>query len=315
MIASCSHEDAKKHGKDRNGNQRFRCRQCGQTFLEDRVKPIGEMRIDLDQAAMALGLMLEGMSVRATERMTGLHRDTICDLILTVGENCQRFLDSAVRNVQVTDVQIDELWSFVGCKEKTRQSRSYGEDQGDSWTFIAIERKTKLILAHLVGKRDGETATRFLRMVRGAVADCHYQVTTDGLAAYQFAVPFELGSNVDYAMLIKQYASSQEQTRYSPAVIIRSEKVPQFGNPDLNFVCTSHIERMNLTLRMQLRRFTRLTNGHSKSLAHHTAMQSLYFAWYNFCRKHETIKTTPAVASGLAERPFTLLQLLQVAAG
>lgn len=182
-------------------------------------------------------------------------------------------------------------------------------------TIICVDAAGKLYTdSKLVGNRDALTANRFLRKVRGAVADCRYQVTTDGLSTYRYAVPFQLGSNIDYAMLIKQYAATQEQTRYSPATIISIEKVAIFGEPDMDSVCTSHIERLNLTLRMQLRRFTRLTNGHSKSLSHHTAMQGIFFAWYNFCRKHETLKTTPAVASGLTERPMTLLQLLQAAA-
>ncbi len=314
-VGPCSHAHTKKHGTDRKGNQRFRCKECGQTFIEERVKPIGDMRIDQDRAELAIKLLLEGMSIRAAARITNLHRDTIDDLILVVGANCERFQHATVVNVPVNDVQIDELWSFVGCKAKTAEKKGYNDERGDSWTYIAIERDTKLILAHHVGNRNAVATDRFLKKVRRAVDDTQrYQVTTDGFNAYQYGVPFALGSNIDFGQLIKQYAASQSETRYSPATIIRSEKVPQFGNPDTNRICTSHVERANLTVRMQLRRFTRLTNAHSKSLDHHIAMQAIFFAWYNFCRKHETIKMTPAMASGLTGQAWSLQTLLERAA-
>lgn len=305
----CSCSTSKKDGKDRKGQQRFKCLQCGRRWTDTGSKPIGNMRIDLDKAAFAINLLLEGTSIRACERLTGLNRDTICDLILVVGDNCQRFLDSTIRNVPVEDVQVDELWSFVGMKERTRKQRGYSEDFGDSWTFIAIERNSKLILAHHVAKRDGDATHDFLRRLRTAVTG-RFQITTDGFKSYEAGVPMTFFQDVDFAQLIKQYKSTQEETRYSPATIIRADKVVRFGNPDVNKVCTSHVERLNLTVRMQCRRFTRLTNAHSKSLPHHIAMQAIFVAWYNFCRKHETIKTTPAVQSGLAVKTLTLKELL-----
>ena len=165
ILAACQHESVKKHGKDRKGNQRYRCRLCGETWTDQGPKLLGNMRISMKQATMALGMILEGMSIRATERFTGLHRNTIDDLILVVGENCQRLLDSKVKGVAAEDVQLDELWSFIGCKEKTRVARGYSEEVGDSWTFLAIERNTKLILAHKVGRRDSETCQEFLRQL------------------------------------------------------------------------------------------------------------------------------------------------------
>lgn len=313
ILATCQHETVKKHGKDRNGNQRTRCCLCGQTFVERGSKPLGDMRISMDDAELALNLLLEGCSIRTTERITGLHRDTIDDLILVVGENCQRLLDAKVKSVAVKDVQLDEIWSFVGCKEKTRLARGYNVEMGDSWTFIAIDRNTKLVVAHKVGQRDSFTCCEFLKQLDKATTG-RFQLSSDGLAAYTSNVPFVLGSRVDFAQLIKNYAASQSTTRYSPATIINAEKKPQFGNPDWDRICTSHIERLNLTLRMNLRRFTRLTNGHSKSLKHHTAMQALLFAWYNWCRKHSTIKKTPAMAAGLADKVWTIRELLENAA-
>jgi transposase-like protein/IS1 family transposase len=315
IVISCQHETKKKHGHDRKGNQRFRCLDCGKTWVDETVKPLGNMRISMDKATQALGMILEGMSIRATMRLTGLDRNTLCDLILIVGENCQRLLDAKVKNVAATDIQVDEIWSFIAMKEKTRVARNYGPELGDSWTFIGIERETKLILAHQVGNRDSDTCWTFLMKLKNAVGTGRFQLTTDGLKAYTNNVPFAFQSQVDFAQLIKVYSSSQETTRYSPASIIGIEKLPIFGAPDEQRVSTSHIERMNLSVRMQLRRFTRLTNGHSKSPKHHVAMQALYFAWYNFCRKHETLKgATPAMASKLTDKVWAVADLLENAA-
>ncbi|MCI0334188.1 MAG: IS1 family transposase [Planctomycetes bacterium] len=310
IVISCQHEHNTKDGKDRNGNQRFRCKDCGKTFAAEAARPLGNMRISVKDAVNALGMLLEGLSIRATERLTGLHRDTLDDLILTVGENCQRLLDAMIQNVAVEDVQLDEIWSFVGCKEKHRIARGYGEEMGDSWTFIAIDRNTKLVVAHKVGQRDSATCCEFLKQIDKATTG-RFQLSSDGLATYTLNVPFVLGNRVDFAQLIKTYSATQEVTRYSPATIVSAEKKPQFGDPDWERICTSHVERLNLTLRMNLRRFTRLTNGHSKSHKHHVAMQAILFAWYNLCRKHSTIKQTPAMAAGLTEKPWTIPELLE----
>jgi transposase-like protein/IS1 family transposase len=315
IVISCTHENTKKHGKDRKGNQRRRCLDCGKTFSEETPKPLGDMRISMKQATMALGMILEGLSIRATARLMGMDPGTICDLIVVVGENCQRLLESKVRNVNVKDVQLDEIWSFVGMKERTRVERNRSLEFGDSWTFIAIERETKMILAHHVGQRDANTCWAFLLKLKGAVSNARFQLTSDGLSHYRNNVPFAFGMQVDFAQLIKSYSSTQEVTRYSPAKITSTEKLPLFGAPDEDKICTSHIERFNLTLRMSCRRHTRLTNAHSKSLRHHVAMQALFVAFYNFARKHETLaKKTPAMASGLADSVWSLRELIERAA-
>lgn len=309
IVAACSHTESKKHGKDSKGQQRLRCKACGQTWIDKPDTGYGNLRITEKEAATILGMLLEGMSVRSVERLTGFHRDTICDLVLRVGENCARLMDS-IRNVEAKDVQVDEIWSFVGMKEKTRQAGGYSPEFGDSWTFLGIDRDTKLVLAYQIGERDQETTTVFLRKLERATIG-RLQVSTDGLGTYTNGVPFAFGQRVDYAQLIKNYSSSQSETRYSPARIINAEKKAVFGNPDWDKVCTSHIESFNQKYRMALRRFTRLTNAHSKKLEHHKAMQAIYLCYYNWCRKHDTLKQTPAQASRLTDSQWTILELLE----
>jgi transposase-like protein len=167
IVISCQHESTKRHGRDRKGNQHFRCLLCGATFVEAGSRPLGDMRISMKQSVSALGMLLDGMSIRATERLTGLHRDTICDLILVVGDNCRRLLDAKVKNVKATDVQLDEIWSFIGMKEKTRVAKGQSAEWGDCWTFIAIERETKLVLTFAIGQcllKLFNASTRYVRI-------------------------------------------------------------------------------------------------------------------------------------------------------
>jgi len=284
MIApACHHQSRKKHGRDRKGRQRWLYRDCGATFASDDKRPLGDMRIDLDDAVKVIGMLLEGMSIRACERLTGMKRDTICDLILVAGENCERFLESAIQNVPVERIELDEIWGFIRCKSRTKEKLGRVDECGDTWTWLAIDANSKLILSHAVGQRDEATCKRFLTQLNDATTG-RCQVTSDGLRTYTYNVPFHLGSRVDFAQLIKTYTSSQVETRYSPATIAGIEKVVRFGNPDEDDISTSYAERLNLSVRMHVRRFTRLTNAHSKTARHHAAMMALFVAWYNFCR-------------------------------
>jgi IS1 family transposase/transposase-like protein len=314
VVSLCQHSETKKHGRDRNGNQRRHCMVCGKTFIETGVRPLGDMRIELKDAALALGMLLEGLSIRSVERLTGLHRDTICDLILVVGANCERFSESAIRGVESKEIQVDEIWSFVGCKERTRVSSRYTGDEGDSWTWTAIDRQNKLMVAYHVGQRDNASCVPFLEKIKAATTG-RFQLSSDGLGSYTLNVPFTFRDRVDFGQLIKTFGATKAAAgRYSPAKITGAEKKAIYGSPDPDKVCTSHVERMNLTIRMQIRRFTRLTNAHSKSLKHHRAMQAIFFAFYNFCRKHETIKQTPSQAAGIADHAWTIRELLEQAA-
>ncbi|WP_145290011.1 hypothetical protein [Rosistilla oblonga] len=265
---------------------------------------------------MALSMLLEGMSIRATARITNIDQNTIGNLILTAGEQCGRLLDS-ISGISVTDIQIDEIWTFVGMKQRTANLRNLGDDSsvGDNWTYIAVERYTKMVLAHHVGRRDTNDTNVFLGKVRRAIdASLPFQVSTDGLSNYRYGVPFALGSNANFGMLIKKYAAQQQETRYSPAAIIGTEKKAVFGSPDPDSICTSHIETLNQKIRMHLRRFTRLTAGHSKSVEHHVAMQNIFFAWYNWCRKHHTLRQTPAMECGIAMTKWSIRELLESSA-
>jgi IS1 family transposase len=192
--------------------------------------------------------------------------------------------------------------------------RGLGPEFGDSWCWLAIDADSKLILSHAVGKRDEETCQRFLSRLNEATTG-RMQVTSDGLGLYTYNVPLALGSRIDFAQLVKSYSSTQEETRYSPATIMKSEKIARFGMPEMDRVSTSYAERLNLSVRMHCRRFTRLTNAHSKSAAHHEAMINIFVAWYNFARRNEALKKqTPAMASGLAGHVWSIEDLLRNAA-
>jgi transposase-like protein/IS1 family transposase len=317
MIArTCDHSERTKHGKDRKGNQRWKCSKCGATFTSDEQRPLGDMRIDLTEAVRVLNMLLEGMSIRACERITGMKRDTICDLILTVGENCARLMETMIVGVEAKVIELDEIWDFIRLKARTKERLGQiGEDDGDSWTWLAIDNETKLILTHVVGVRDEAGCERFLRQLNTATTGpC--QVTSDGLRLYTHRVPFHLGSRVAFAQLVKNYASSQTENRYSPATIISAEKTVRFGNPDEDKISTSICERLNLSVRMHIRRFTRLTNAHSKTYQHHAAMVGLFVAWYNLVRPNTALgkNVTPAMAAGVTSFRWDLESLLRAAA-
>ncbi len=197
MIAPvCQHESRTKHGRDRKGNQRWKCNRCGATFASEENRPLGDMRIDMADAVRVLGMLLEGMSIRACERLTGMKHDTICDLVLLVGENCQRFLPGAIKDVQAKTIELDEIWDFIRLKNRTKEKRGLnGGDDGDSWTWLAIDAETKLILTHTVGLRNAQTCEQFLRQLDDAT-DGECQVTSDGLKLYTYGVPLALGSRV-----------------------------------------------------------------------------------------------------------------------
>jgi IS1 family transposase len=275
------------------------------------------MRIDIERAEMCLRMLLEGNSVRSTERLTGTHRDTILRLLVLIGERAKAFMADVVYKQFVADVEIDEIWGYVGCKEKTRVRHDYGEETcGDFYCFTGMERTSKLMLAYHLGKRTPEDTTLFLSKL-GRATTGRFQATTDGYGPYASRVPQEFGNTVDYAMLVKNYSTPdvKEQRRYSPPQIVEAVKTAIWGSPDESRICTSHIERSNLSIRMGVRRMTRLTNAFSKKVENHEMALALFFCYYNFCRVHQTLKTAPAVAAGMAVKTWSVRELLEKLAG
>jgi IS1 family transposase len=257
-----------------------------------------------------IAAMVEGNSIRSTERMTGVHRDTIMRLVLQTGDHCGRLLNERMRRLQCRFVQADEIWTYVGKKEKRVGSGDNPEEVGDQYVFVAMDSETKLVPCFRVGKRNAANTWYFIQDLQTRLSN-RVQLTTDGFRPYKDAVEDAFGVNVDYAMLVKVYTNSgQADTRYSPGEIVDARPIPITGNPKPYLISTSHIERQNLTIRMQLRRFTRLTNAFSKKLENLKAALSLHFAWYNFCRIHSSLRVTPAMAAGVSDEIWPLDRLI-----
>ena len=306
--------ECQKHGKDRKGNQRFKCQQCSKTFLAPQRKPLDTMYLPIEKADLVLSMLLEGNSVSSVERITGVHHTTILKLLVLAGEKCERIMADKVRNVQVRDVECDELWAFIGKKQK-RLCIEDDPNLGDAYTFVAIERHSKLILNFALGKRDQRTTDSFIEGLREAAARTPFQITTDGFAPYRSAITTTLHDRlIGFAQLIKVYkAASEGEGRYSPAEVSSVEVVPIMGQPDPERICTSIIERQNLSVRMGTRRFTRLTNAFSKKWENHWAAVCVWFTFYNFCRVHKTIRCTPAMEAGISDHVWSVRELLETA--
>lgn len=313
MICPDCEIQCRRFGKHRNGLQRFRCADCGKTFTEEHAKPLGEMIIPMEKATLAIQLLIEGTSIRTAERITGLHRDTICRLLVLAGEKAEKIMATHVRNITANDVECDEIWGYVGKKEGHKtEEEAKDEGLGDTYCFVAVERNTKLVINFALGRRNQATTDVFIEGLRDALTPGHrFQITTDGFKPYVSAITTTLGHRVDFAQLIKVYgAPSEGEGRYSPATVESVQVVPVIGDPDPKRICTSIVERQNLTIRMQVRRMTRLTNGFSKKWENHWAALCLHFAYYNFCRVHKSLRVTPAMQSGIADHIWTISDLL-----
>ncbi|HEY6348506.1 MAG TPA: DDE-type integrase/transposase/recombinase [Candidatus Angelobacter sp.] len=271
------------------------------------------MTVPEDKALLAIQLLLEGTSIRSTERITGLHRDTIIRLLVLAGERCIAVMDTMMRDLRCKRIQSDEIWTFVAKKNKHVRPED-SEEMGDAWVFVAIDSDTKLIPAFVVGKRDRETTYSFLRNVQTCLAEDHrFQLSTDGFHFYQRGVEDVFAGQADFAQVIKLYGDHGQHDaagRYSPATIMETIIKIRDGRPDPRHISTSHVERQNLTIRMSIRRFTRLTNAFSKKLDNLKAACALHFAYYNFCRIHQTLRCTPAMEIGIVNRIWTLRDLL-----
>lgn len=260
-------------------------------------------KLSAEKRATILTLLCEGNSLRAISRITGVSLDTVTKLLVDAGRACHAFHDCTVRGVKAKRIQCDEIWAFTHCKQKNvATAKAAPVDAGDVWTWTALEADTKLIIGWLVGGRDAEYANAFMKDVAERLAS-RVQLTTDGHKPYLEAVEGAFGADVDYAMLVKVYGQPPEaEKRFSPSECIGASKQPVTGRPKRKDISTSYVERQNLTMRMHMRRFTRLTNAFSKKVENHAYAVALHCTFYNFVRIHRTLRVTPAMAAGLTDR-------------
>lgn len=268
-------------------------------------------RLSTAERVRVVPALVEGNSIRATVRMTGTARNTVSKLLVELGAACDRFQNDALRDLPCKRIQCDEIWSFVYAKQKNvPRAKAAPQDAGDVWTWTALDADTKLVPCWRLGTRDLGTATEFIGDLASRLAN-RVQLTTDGHKVYVNAVEDAFGADVDFAQLVKLYGAERPgEARYSPASFVSCQKVGVIGCPDPDHISTSFVERQNLTMRMSMRRFTRLTNGFSKKLENHAAAVALHFMNYNFGRIHQTLRITPAMAAGVADHVWDLEEIV-----
>jgi IS1 family transposase len=272
-------------------------------------------RLQSWERAQIVRALVEGNSIRSTVRITGFAKNTVTKLLVELGAACAAYQNDALRNLPASRIECDEIWSFVGMKAKSVPEERRGEPGiGDAWTWTALDPDTKLMCSWLVGERSVDDAEAFMADLAGRLAH-RVQITTDGFPAYVSAIAAAFGSNVDYAMLVKEYgADPSEERRFSPPVVLSETVRVIEGNPDEDRISTSYVERSNLTMRMGMRRFTRLTNGFSKKMENLAAAVALHFMYYNFARPHKTLgtKISPAMAAGLSDHLWNVEEICRL---
>ncbi len=280
-------------------------------------------RLSTEKRAQIIGCLVEGNSIRATVRMTGASKNTITKLLIDLGEACATFQDRELRDLGCKTLQLDEIWAYCYAKQKNVPDEFQGTPgYGDVWTWTAICADTKLVPSWLVGERTTADAFVFLMDLRTRLADPHVQLTSDGWRAYEAAIRWSFGTDVDWAVLRKTYGQDTEERRYSPGICTGMDIAVKNGDPDLTKISTSYVERQNLTMRMGMRRFTRLTNGFSKKVENLAHAVSLHHCHYNFARVHQSltiqdedgknVKRTPAMAAGVTDHVWTLKEIAEL---
>jgi IS1 family transposase len=271
-------------------------------------------RLPLERRVQVVRSLVEGTSVRSTVRLTGVAKGTILKLLAEVGGACARYQDRVMRDLRCRRLQLDEIWCFVYAKDKNMPLDKMGRPGfGSIWTWVAIDAETKLVPSWLVGLRDLDHAKRFVGDLAARLAN-RVQLTSDGLRVYLEAIEEAFGGEVDHGVLVKHYgAALSDETRYSPPECIGCDRIPKVGNPDPAHISTSFVERQNLTMRMQMRRFTRLTNAFSRKVANHAHAVALHYMHYNFARRHQTLRVTPAMAAGVDRRLWTVEDIVRLA--
>ncbi|HJT32790.1 MAG TPA: hypothetical protein VJ783_12180 [Pirellulales bacterium] len=336
MMIACAHASRKRHGKDRHGNQRWRCLLCGKTWIEAQPKPLGPMRVPVEDAKLALRLLVEGSSIRSTARVTGLHKKTVCKLLVHFGNACQRFLDERMTGLTLDHLQFDEQWTYVFKKQArlTMTEREETSEQGDIYLWTAVDQRTKLMPSFLVGKRSGDNARRFMLDVASRLtwpkpheSDDHafvpgsfrriVQISTDAFAAYPEAVDLAFGAYVKYGTILKQYRNAK--IIYTPSDMVGTKRTARRGmsKKEARTICTSHVERLNGTQRLFLKRLNRLTYCFSKKLANLEAAFAMFAAYYNFCwqtrrpGKSGKLRPTAAMMAGLEGHVWSFDELFE----
>lgn len=266
-------------------------------------------KLSREKRTQIIAALVEGNSLRATARMCDVAFNTVLKLLPQIGNACAEYQDKVMRNIKSKRIQCDECWSFCYAKAKNVPADKRGQfGFGDVWTWVAMDADTKLVPSFMIGNRDAKSARMFIDDLASRLAN-RVQITTDGLKVYLEAIEGAFGCEVDYAMLVKLYESSQEETRYSPAVCVSAEAKVIQGKPDMQNVSTSYVERLNLSMRMGMRRFTRLTNAFSKKVENHAYAVALYYMHYNFARIHTTLRVTPAMEAGISDHVWSIQEI------
>lgn len=268
-------------------------------------------RLSTEERAKVISVLVEGNSLRATSRITGVARMTIEKLVRDLGAACEAFHNRTVKNLASQRIQCDEIWSFIGAKEKNATEEQKAMGWGDVWTWTALDPDSKLMVSWFVGDRGQDSAMFIMNDIASRIAN-RVQLSTDGYTTYLAAVDRAFGENVDFGIIKKTYQAPGAGGRYSPPKMVSSKRSTVWGNPDPKHISTSHVERHNLTMRMSMRRFTRLTNGFSKKLEMHALNLAIHFTHYNFCKIHSSLRVTPAMQAGLTDHAWEITDLVSL---